>query len=124
LRRSTAIRSSGFFSAKVPRISGSRPSAAARWLKPPSSNKTASFGFSVSKPWGESDRYDFILDFRGLRALVGGFSCQENPHFSQRRREMEHRAPFRLNPQLRPAPAEAGIPEIRLYAAINGRSST
>ena len=25
-------------------------------------HKAASLGFSVSKPWGESDRYDFILD--------------------------------------------------------------
>jgi len=25
-------------------------------------HKTAALGFSVSKPWGESDRYDFILD--------------------------------------------------------------
>jgi PD-(D/E)XK endonuclease len=24
--------------------------------------KAASLGFSISKPWGESDRYDFILD--------------------------------------------------------------
>src|SRR5712692_887625 len=24
--------------------------------------KAASLGYSVSKPWGESDRYDFILD--------------------------------------------------------------
>jgi hypothetical protein len=25
-------------------------------------HKAASLGFSISKPWGESDRYDFILD--------------------------------------------------------------
>ena len=25
-------------------------------------HKAASLGFSVAKPWGESDRYDFILD--------------------------------------------------------------
>jgi len=25
-------------------------------------HKAATLGFSVSKPWGESDRYDFILD--------------------------------------------------------------
>jgi len=28
-------------------------------------HKAASLGFSVSKPWGESDRYDFILDSGG-----------------------------------------------------------
>ena len=28
-------------------------------------HKAASLGFSVSKPWGESDRYDFIVDCAG-----------------------------------------------------------
>lgn len=28
-------------------------------------HKAASLGFSVSKPWGESDRYDFIVDHGG-----------------------------------------------------------
>ena len=28
-------------------------------------HKAASLGFSISKPWGESDRYDFILDCGG-----------------------------------------------------------
>ena len=28
-------------------------------------HKAASLGFSVSKPWGESDRYDFILETGG-----------------------------------------------------------
>jgi hypothetical protein len=28
-------------------------------------HKAASMGFSVSKPWGESDRYDFIVDHGG-----------------------------------------------------------
>jgi hypothetical protein len=28
-------------------------------------HKAASLGFSVSKPWGESDRYDFIVDCGG-----------------------------------------------------------
>jgi hypothetical protein len=28
-------------------------------------HKVASLGFSVSKPWGESDRYDFIVDSGG-----------------------------------------------------------
>lgn len=28
-------------------------------------HKAASLGFSISKPWGESDRYDFILDHGG-----------------------------------------------------------
>jgi len=28
-------------------------------------HKAASLGFSVAKPWGESDRYDFILDSGG-----------------------------------------------------------
>jgi hypothetical protein len=40
----------------------SPPSAAERSPKPPFSTKAASLGFSVAKPWGESDRYDFILD--------------------------------------------------------------
>ena len=28
-------------------------------------HKAASLGFSVSKPWGESDRYDFIVEVNG-----------------------------------------------------------
>ncbi len=28
-------------------------------------HKAASLGFSVAKPWGESDRYDFIVDVNG-----------------------------------------------------------
>ena len=34
--------------------------------------KAASLGFSVSKPWGESDRYDFILE------TIAG-ACRSNP---------------------------------------------
>ena len=59
----------------------------------------------------------------GLRSGQALFALGSD-RLSQIAREMEHGAPFTLNPQLRPAPAEAGIPEIRLYAAINGRSST
>lgn len=35
-------------------------------------HKVATLGFSVAKPWGESDRYDFILDngFRSWRVQV------------------------------------------------------
>ena len=33
-------------------------------------HKAASLGFSVSKPWGESDRYDFILDHHGRCSRV------------------------------------------------------
>src|SRR5207253_9946140 len=28
--------------------------------------KAASLGFGVAKPWGDSERYDFILDSHGL----------------------------------------------------------
>jgi PD-(D/E)XK endonuclease len=35
-------------------------------------HKAASLGFSISKPWGESDRYDFILDCGGYCWRVQG----------------------------------------------------
>jgi hypothetical protein len=33
-------------------------------------HKAAGLGFSVAKPWGDSDRYDFILDFAGRLSRV------------------------------------------------------
>src|SRR5215467_15488658 len=33
-------------------------------------HKAAALGFSVAKPWGDSDRYDFILDFAGRLSRV------------------------------------------------------
>jgi hypothetical protein len=41
-------------------------------------NKATSFGLSVSKPWGDSERYDFIVDSgrRLLRVQVKSTQCQ------------------------------------------------
>ena len=33
-------------------------------------HKAAALGFSVAKPWGDSDRYDFILDYAGRLSRV------------------------------------------------------
>src|SRR5438128_1634725 len=39
--------------------------------------KAASLGFAVSKPWGDSERYDFILD-AGLRTWRVQIKCTES----------------------------------------------
>lgn len=47
-------------------------------------HKAASLGFSVAKPWGDSDRYDFILDNgrRYFRVQVKTASCVGTGAFS------------------------------------------
>ena len=41
--------------------------------------KAASLGFAVSKPWGDSERYDFILD-SGPRTWRVQIKCTESPN--------------------------------------------
>ena len=56
-------------------------------------HKAASMGFGVAKPWGDSDRYDFIVDVAGrlLKVQVksahrpcsqpgGGYHIRAHPH--------------------------------------------
>src|SRR3989442_9994947 len=43
--------------------------------------KAASLGFGVAKPWGDSERYDFILDSHGLDSYSNdshGLDCHNN----------------------------------------------
>ena len=46
--------------------------------------KASSLGFSVSKPWGDSDRYDFVLDSGHglLRVQVKSVSCYSRSRYS------------------------------------------
>src|SRR5437764_6978014 len=41
--------------------------------------KAAGLGFAVSKPWGDSERYDFILD-AGHRTFRVQIKCTESPN--------------------------------------------
>jgi hypothetical protein len=47
-------------------------------------HKAASLGFSVAKPWGDSDRYDFIVESGGRfsRVQVKTASCVGNSAYS------------------------------------------
>ncbi|HKW18581.1 MAG TPA: group I intron-associated PD-(D/E)XK endonuclease [Terriglobales bacterium] len=47
-------------------------------------HKAASLGFSVAKPWGDSDRYDFIVEAEGLfsRVQVKTASCVSKGAYS------------------------------------------
>jgi hypothetical protein len=66
--------------------------------------KAAGLGFAVSKPWGDSERYDFILD-SGNRTWRVQIKCTQLPnHFGASCSERERRglryepAPYKLPP--------------------------
>jgi len=86
-------------------------------------HKASELGFGVAKPWGDSERYDFILDNgrRLLRVQVKATDCLRARAYETRRHLHCGQRSRRLRPQGHRLPRRPRYPARSLVCAASTR---